>query len=43
MGRLLAAGLVIVAALVAVLVVNGEGPNKPEESRRTSLRTSRAR
>jgi plastocyanin len=32
MGRLLAAGLVVVAALVAVLVVNGEGPNKPEES-----------
>lgn len=32
MGRLLAAGLVVVAALIAVLVVNGEGLNKPEES-----------
>jgi plastocyanin len=32
MGRLLAAGLVVVAALVAVLVVNGEGPNKPEDA-----------
>jgi plastocyanin len=32
MGRLLAAGLVVIAALVGVLVVNGEGPNKPEET-----------
>lgn len=31
MGRLLAVGFVVIAALVAVLVVNGEGPNKPEE------------
>ena len=31
MGRLLAVGLIVCAALVAVLVVNGEGPNKPEE------------
>jgi len=31
MGRLLAVGLIVIAALVAVLVVNGEGPNKPEE------------
>lgn len=33
MGRLLAVGLVVIAALVAVLVVNGEGPNKPEEKK----------
>lgn len=32
MGRLLAVGLVVIAALIAVLVVNGEGPNKPEEA-----------
>jgi plastocyanin len=31
MGRLLAVGLIVIAALVAVLVTNGEGPNKPEE------------
>lgn len=31
MGRLLAVGLVVIAALAVVLVVNGEGPNKPEE------------
>jgi plastocyanin len=32
MGRLLAVGVVVIVALVAVLVVNGEGPNKPEET-----------
>jgi len=31
MGRLLAVGLIVIAALAVVLVVNGEGPNKPEE------------
>ncbi|MEJ7783619.1 MAG: plastocyanin/azurin family copper-binding protein [Solirubrobacteraceae bacterium] len=31
MGRLLAVGLIVIAALAAVFVVNGEGPNKPEE------------
>jgi plastocyanin len=32
MGRLLAVGAVVAAALIAVLVVSGEGPNKPEEA-----------
>jgi plastocyanin len=32
MGRLLAVGAFVAAALIAVLVVNGEGPNKPEEA-----------
>lgn len=31
MGRLLAVGLIVIAGLVAVLVINGEGPNKPDE------------
>lgn len=31
MGRLLAVGLVVIAALAVVLVVNGEGPNKPKD------------
>lgn len=37
MGRLLAVGLVVIAALVAVLVVNGEGPNKPEEDKEADV------
>jgi plastocyanin len=32
MGRLLAVGALVCAALIAVVVVNGEGPNKPEEA-----------
>lgn len=33
MGRLLAVGLVVIAALAVVLVVNGEGPNKPKDEK----------
>ena len=31
MGRLLAAGLIVFAAMVAILVANGTGPGKPED------------